>query len=56
MNIVVIGGVIIIYRNIRQEINLAQIKSDFVSNVSHELRTPLALISMYSETLEMERS
>lgn len=55
MNIVVIGGVIIIYRNIRQEIKLAQIKSDFVSNVSHELRTPLALISMYSETLEMER-
>ncbi|MDZ7764118.1 MAG: ATP-binding protein [Melioribacteraceae bacterium] len=55
MNIVVIVGVIIIYRNIRQEIKLAQIKSDFVSNVSHELRTPLALISMYSETLEMER-
>lgn len=55
MNIVVIGGVLIIYRNIRQEIKLAQIKSDFVSNVSHELRTPLALISMYSETLEMDR-
>ena len=34
---------------------LAQIKSDFVSNVSHELRTPLSLISMFAETLEMER-
>jgi len=34
---------------------LAKIKSDFVSNVSHELRTPLALISMFAETLEMER-
>ncbi len=34
---------------------LAQIKSDFVSNVSHELRTPLALISMFAETLEMGR-
>ncbi len=43
------------YRNIKKEIELAQIKSDFVSNVSHELRTPLALISMFAETLEMNR-
>lgn len=43
------------YRNIKKEIELAQIKSDFVSNVSHELRTPLALISMFAETLEMGR-
>jgi len=43
------------YRNIRKEIELAQIKSDFVSNVSHELRTPLALISMFAETFEMGR-
>ncbi len=44
-----------VYRNIKKEVQLAQIKSDFVSNVSHELRTPLSLISMFSETLEMER-
>jgi two-component system, OmpR family, phosphate regulon sensor histidine kinase PhoR len=43
------------YRNFRQEIELAQIKSDFVSNVSHELRTPLALINMFAETLSMGR-
>jgi two-component system, OmpR family, phosphate regulon sensor histidine kinase PhoR len=43
------------YRNIKREVNLAQIKSEFVSNVSHELRTPLALISMFSETLSMGR-
>jgi two-component system phosphate regulon sensor histidine kinase PhoR len=30
-------------------------KSEFIANVSHELRTPLALISMYSETLQMGR-
>jgi len=35
--------------------NLARIKSDFVSNVSHELRTPLALIRMYAETLSLNR-
>ncbi len=44
------------FRNIKREIELAQIKSDFVSNVSHELRTPLALISMFAETLEMGRA
>jgi two-component system phosphate regulon sensor histidine kinase PhoR len=34
---------------------LAQTKSDFVSNVSHEIRTPLALISMFAETLMLDR-
>ncbi|MFA7288931.1 MAG: HAMP domain-containing sensor histidine kinase [Melioribacteraceae bacterium] len=48
-------GVFFVYRNIKREMELAQIKSDFVSNVSHELRTPLALINMYAETLEMDR-
>jgi two-component system phosphate regulon sensor histidine kinase PhoR len=55
LTIVLILGVWIVYKNIRKEVELAQIKSDFVSNVSHELRTPLSLISMFSETLEMDR-
>lgn len=48
-------GAWLIFRSIRQEVKLAQLKSEFVSNVSHEIRTPLALINMYSETLEMGR-
>ena len=52
--ILFVGGWII-FRNIKKEMALAKIKSDFVSNVSHELRTPLALISMFAETLEMGR-
>jgi len=55
LTVVLILGVWIVYRNIKKEVELAQIKSDFVSNVSHELRTPLSLISMFSETLEMDR-
>jgi len=55
LTIVLILGVWIVYRNIKKEVEIAQIKSDFVSNVSHELRTPLSLISMFSETLEMDR-
>lgn len=55
MIILVTVGIYFIYKSARKEIELAQIKADFVSNVSHELRTPLALISMYSETLELGR-
>lgn len=43
------------FNSIRKEIELAQIKNDFVSNVSHELRTPLALINMFAETLSLGR-
>jgi two-component system phosphate regulon sensor histidine kinase PhoR len=53
--LILVVGVWIVYRNVKREVELAQIKSDFVSSVSHELRTPLALISMFSETLEMNR-
>ncbi len=53
--LILIAGVWVVFRNIKKEVELAQIKSDFVSNVSHELRTPLALISMFAETLEMGR-
>ena len=56
VDVLLLTGLWLIYRNIKKEIQLAQIKSDFVSNVSHEIRTPLALISMFAETLEMDRA
>ena len=55
LNAILIVGVFFAYRNIKKEVRLAKIKSDFVSNVSHEIRTPLALISMFAETLQMDR-
>lgn len=55
LDIILIIGVVIVYRNIRRQMELARMKNDFVSNVSHELRTPLALIRMFAETLEMDR-
>jgi two-component system phosphate regulon sensor histidine kinase PhoR len=55
LDIILILGALFVYRNIRREMKLAQMKSDFVSNVSHELRTPLSLIRMFAETLEMGR-
>ena len=55
MDLVLILAAYFVYRSVRQQMKLAQLKSDFVSNVSHEIRTPLAIINMYSETLEMGR-
>lgn len=53
--LVLLVGMLIVYRNIRREVALAQLKSTFISNVSHELRTPLSLIRMYAESLELGR-
>lgn len=55
LDIILIVAVVLAYRSIKREVQLAQNKSDFVSNVSHEIRTPLALISMFAETLLMDR-
>ncbi|HUL43318.1 MAG TPA: HAMP domain-containing sensor histidine kinase [Bacteroidota bacterium] len=55
LDIVLILGAWMIYRNMKREVELVKMKSDFVSNVSHELRTPLSLIRMFAETLQMGR-
>lgn len=55
LNIVLLFGVWLAFKNVKKEIQLAENKSVFVSNVSHEIRTPLSLISMFAETLEMGR-
>lgn len=55
MDLVLLSGTWLIFRNVKKQVELSQLKSDFVSSVSHEIRTPLALISMYIETLEMGR-
>ena len=55
IDIILFVGIWFMLKNLRKEIELAKIKSDFVSNVSHELRTPLSLISLFSETLATGR-
>lgn len=44
-----------VWREIRRERALLQLRNRFVANVSHELRAPLALIRMYAETLRLGR-
>jgi len=55
ISLLIILGIWLVFRNLKKEIQLAQIKADFVSNVSHELRTPLSLISLFAETLQLGR-
>jgi two-component system, OmpR family, phosphate regulon sensor histidine kinase PhoR len=56
LDVVLIVALLLAFRSVKREVQLAQNKSDFVANVSHEIRTPLALISMFAETLEMGRA
>ncbi|MEJ0055990.1 MAG: HAMP domain-containing sensor histidine kinase [Bacteroidota bacterium] len=55
LDVILVIAVVLVFQNVKKEVQLAQNKADFVSNVSHEIRTPLALISMFAETLEMGR-
>jgi len=55
MIVAIMVGVGVTLKGTARELELSQLKSDFVSNVSHELKTPLALIRMFAETLEMGR-
>ncbi len=51
-----LGGVLYALRTASQELQLSEMKSDFVSNVSHELRTPLASIRVFGELLRLGRT
>ncbi len=55
ISLLLVAGLVFTYRSVSKEVELARLKSDFVSNVSHELRTPLSLIRLYAETLELGR-
>jgi len=44
-------GYIIVLIDVTREIEMDQMKSDFISNVSHELRTPVTVLRSYIDTL-----
>jgi signal transduction histidine kinase len=48
-------GAYLLWRDVRREVHLAEMRSSFVSAVSHELKTPLTAIRMFAETLLMKR-
>ena len=55
IDLMLAAGLYLAYSNVRREVHLSRLKSDFVANVTHELKTPLALIRLFAETLELGR-
>ncbi len=49
--VVLLGGLIVVYRFGAAQIDLTRQQRDFVAAVSHELKTPLTSIRMYGEIL-----
>jgi len=52
MGVIVLLGMVFVWRAVRAESRLAARKAEFVSAVSHELRTPLTSIRMYADMLK----
>jgi len=50
LTVALLGGYLL-WRDVRRELRVAELRGQFVSSVSHELRTPLTAIRMFAETL-----
>jgi signal transduction histidine kinase len=51
--VIILVGLLVITRAVSREVEIARLKSDFVSSVSHELRTPLTTIRIMAEMLAL---
>ena len=53
MGLTLLAG-FLLWRDVRRDARLAELRSQFISSVSHELRTPLTSIRMFTESMRMD--
>jgi two-component system phosphate regulon sensor histidine kinase PhoR len=53
---IAVFGSYLFWRDMRRDMETAEMRSQFVASVSHELKTPLAAILMFAETLKLGRA
>lgn len=52
LTLITIVAFVVLYRNVRTQQRLMEMKNDFISNVTHELKTPVATVSVALEALK----
>ncbi|HQQ98071.1 MAG TPA: HAMP domain-containing sensor histidine kinase [Cyclobacteriaceae bacterium] len=52
LTMVTLSAFVVMYRSVRSQQRLVQLKNDFISNVTHELKTPIATVSVALEALQ----
>lgn len=50
------GSFVLMYRSMRNQQRLVEMKNDFISNITHELKTPVATVSVALEALRNFRA
>jgi two-component system phosphate regulon sensor histidine kinase PhoR len=51
LTLITVTAFVILYRSIRSQQRLMELKNDFISNMTHELKTPIATVSVALEAL-----
>lgn len=52
LTLITVIAFVVLYRNVRAQQRLMELKNDFISNVTHELKTPVATVSVALEALK----
>lgn len=52
LTLMISGAFLIMYKNMRAQQKLMELKNDFISNVTHELKTPVATVSVALEAIK----